>query len=237
MGDIGVGLEETRTALTDFAELGDTWGQSMALVAQGAALRGAGRHAEAEEALQRAVDLSQSSSHPVTGALALGVLGYCRLDRGDLDAATSAAEEALQWLAPMDLEPAALVGLEVLLAQTLRARGRVAEALPLLRRAEGHLEGSLVFPRRQALAHLAGALLESGAPEQAGPVLREAFEVPAEDVRSRIVTLRVLAQWLTACGDAPAAGFALRQAMALARSTEMTSEIAATERALRLPAG
>ncbi len=237
LGEVGVALDQTGAALADFAELGDTWGESMALVAQGAALRGASRHREAEQALRRAVDVSRAAGHPVTGALALGVLGYCRLDLGDVDGAQEAAEEALTWLEPMDLEPTALTGLRVLLAQTLRARGLVAEAVPLLREAESSREGSLIFPRRQALAHLAGALIDSGRPGEAGPVLREAFAVPAEDVRSRVVSLRVLAHWLTTRGDARAAQMALRQALALARSTEMRSELPATERALDLLAG
>jgi Flp pilus assembly protein TadD len=89
-----------------------------------------------------------------------------------------------------------------------------------------------VFPRRQALAHLAGALLESGEASQALAVADEALAEPAEDVRSRIVTLRVLAQCLAAVGDRPAAEFASRQALALAGSTEMRSELSASERVL-----
>ena len=52
----------------------------MALVAQGAALRGAGRQDEAVQRLQQAVERHPPSGHPVTGALALGVLGYCWSD-------------------------------------------------------------------------------------------------------------------------------------------------------------
>jgi hypothetical protein len=94
------------------------------------------------------------------------------------------------------------------------------------------VEGSLVFPRRQALAHLAGALREAGSPGPALRVVQEEFAVPAEDVRSRVVALRVLAQCLAQCGDRPAAERALRQAWALSRATEQTSERAATETAL-----
>ncbi|HEU5033563.1 MAG TPA: adenylate/guanylate cyclase domain-containing protein [Mycobacteriales bacterium] len=232
LGQIATAIEETTAAHADFVDLGDTWGQSLALVAQGAALRGAGRHAEATTVLQRAVEVAAVAAHPVTGALALGVLGYCRLDVGDVAGAHAAADEALHRLSGMDLEPAALVGLRVLRAQALRAEGRLAEALPLLREAESCREASLVFPRRQALAHLAGALLESGQRAEAVTVITDAFAVPAEDVRSRVVALRVLAQCLTAGGDRPAAQLALRQAVALAGSTEMRSELASTEHAL-----
>jgi hypothetical protein len=92
---------------------------------------------------------------------------------------------------------------------------------------------SLLFPRRQALAHLAGALTEVGRPGEGLTVLTEAFAVPAEDVRSRIVALRVLAQCLLRCGDPPAAEAALRQAVALSHATEMSSERAATDDAMR----
>jgi hypothetical protein len=118
----------------------------------------------------------------------------------------------------------------VLLAQALRARGRLDDALLLLREAEACREGSLVFPRRQALAHLAGALGEAGEHQAALAVACDALRVPAEDVRSRVVALRVLAQCLAAAGDVPAADVAARQAVALASSTEMRAELPASER-------
>jgi tetratricopeptide (TPR) repeat protein len=160
------------------------------------------------------------------------VLGYCRLDVGDAAGAQAAAEQALTRLAGMDLEPGALVGLRVLLAQSLRAQGRLDDALILLREAQSERDGSLIFPRRQALAHLAGALAEAGEVDDALATANAALTVPAEDVRSRVIALRVLAACLAERGDPPAAEFALRQARALAGSTEMSSELPATERAL-----
>jgi len=233
LGDISVAINATTEALSEFRELNDTWGESMALAAQGAALRGAARHDEATEVLTRAVAIAAAAPHPITGAIALGVLGYCRLDVGDVGGAAAAAQQAGSTLAGMELEPAALVGLNVLVAQTLRARGQVDDALPLLREAQSCRDGSLLFPRRQALAHLAGALIETGRAAEALAVLTEAFTVPAEDVRSRVVALRVLAQCLARCGDQPAAEFASRQAVALSRSTEMRSELPVSESALR----
>jgi class 3 adenylate cyclase/tetratricopeptide (TPR) repeat protein len=232
LGDITAALRDGALARTDFHELGDRWGESMALIARGAALRGCGRHEEAVGELEEAVALSEEAIHPVTAALALGVLGYCRLDLDDAVGAKEAADRAIDTLSAMDLEPSALVGLRVLLAQASRALGRLEDAIALLRQAEAMVEGSLVFPRRQALAHLAGALREAGSPGPALRVVQEAFAVPAEDVRSRVVALRVLAQCLAACGDRPAAERALRQASALSRATEQTSERAATEAAL-----
>jgi tetratricopeptide (TPR) repeat protein len=232
LGELRTAIDETDRALAAFRELGDTWGESLALVAQGAALRGYGRYDDATAALTRAVRISEESQHPVIGALALGVLGYCRLDVGDIDGAEGAAERALAALTGMDLEPAALVGLRVLRAQALRARGQLPDALRLLREAEVCRDASLVFPRRQALAHLAGALREAGEHREALGVANDAMHVPAEDVRSRVVALRVLAQCLASCGDAPAAEVAVREAVALAAATETRSELATSERAL-----
>jgi class 3 adenylate cyclase/predicted ATPase len=232
LGNIADAIEHGTTAREEFTELGDRWGQAMALIACGSALRGAGRHEEAITALDDAIAMSEAAVHPVTAVLALGVLGYCRLDMGDADGARAAADHAVTSLRGMDLEPSALVGLHVLLAQALRLRGDVHEAIALLKEAESCLDGSLLFPRRQALAHLAGALRESGDARGALQVCREAFEVPAEDVRSRVVALRVLAQCLAECGDVPAAEFALRQATALAHATEQTSERVATAHAV-----
>jgi class 3 adenylate cyclase/tetratricopeptide (TPR) repeat protein len=232
LGELHTALDETGRALEVFCDLGDTWGQAMARVAQGAALRGYGRHDDATASLSLAVRLSEEAQHPVIGALALGVLGYCRLDVGDVDGAQAAAERALAALAGMDLEPAALVGLRVLLAQALRARGRLPDALTLLRDAEACRDASLVFPRRQALAHLAGALREAGEHREALTVANAAMHAPAEDVRSRVVALRALAHCLSACGDSPAAEVSVRSAVALAASTEMRSELPGSTRAL-----
>ena len=129
--------------------------------------------------------------------------------------------------------PSAQTGPRVLMAQVLRARGDLPAALELLREAEAVLdESSLVFPRRQAFAHLAGALLENGETANALATAQRAMSVPAEDVRSRVVTLRVLAHCLARAGDPPAAAFAARHAYAAATATEMRSEVAATVRLL-----
>jgi tetratricopeptide (TPR) repeat protein len=231
LGRITAALEQSDTAMGIFRSLGDTWGQALAGVARAAALRGAGRPKDAVKAVRAAVELSQQADQPVTAALALSVLGYCRLDMGDLSGAEDAARRALDAAAPLDLRPAALVGPRVLLGQVHRRRGELKLALPLLEEAEiCRDETSLIFPRRQALAHLAGARLEMGDVAGALAVVEDAFAVPAEDVRSRVVALRVLAQVLTAAGDAPAGLFAGRQAVALSGATEMRSELLASEK-------
>ncbi|MBV9098800.1 MAG: tetratricopeptide repeat protein, partial [Frankiaceae bacterium] len=233
LGRITGALEQSETALEMFRTLGDTWGQALAGVARAAALRGAGRPKDAVKAARAAVELSERAEQPVTAALALSVLGYCRLDLGDLSGAEEAAKRALQAAEPLDFKPAALVGPRVLLGQVYRRRGDLKQALPLLAEAEiCKDESSLIFPRRQALAHLAGVRLETGDVAGAMSGIEDAFAVPAEDVRSRTVALRVLANVLTAAGDAPAARVAGRQAVALAGATEMRSELEATEKVI-----
>ena len=231
LGSVAVAIQETTQAHEMFADLRDTWGQSLALAAKGAALRAANDYPAAVECLESAVEISEESAQPTTAALALGVLGYCRLDLGDLDGAEQAARRGLDVVSALDMQPAAQTGPRVLLAQVLRARGELEQALQLLREAEAvHDDSSLVFPRRQALAHLAGALLEHGETPAALAAAHRAMAVPAEDVRSRVVTLRVLAQCLARAGDAPAAAYATRLAYAISTATEMRSEVDATRR-------
>jgi class 3 adenylate cyclase/tetratricopeptide (TPR) repeat protein len=232
LGLISVALEESTTAYDDFHELGDTWGQCMASIASGIALRGSGRQRKAVRRLEHAVDLAAKGHHPLQSAYALAAIGYCRLDLGDANGAAAAATRGLDLLAAVDVRPGALVGLRVLLAQAMRARGETEAAVALLREAQVVDDSSLAFPRRQALAHLAGGLLELGEPEEALAVVHQAMTQPAQDLRSRIVTLRVLGACLAAAADRPAARVALRQAVALSRSTEMRAELPASERAL-----
>jgi tetratricopeptide (TPR) repeat protein len=125
-----------------------------------------------------------------------------------------------------------LTAVKVLLAQALRQRGEIKAAVELLREAQVVEDTSLAFPRRQALAHLAGGLLELGETAEALEVANQALTVPAQDLRSRIVALRVLGNCLAAVGDKPAARTAYTQAVALSRATEARGELPASERAL-----
>ncbi|MFN2524187.1 MAG: hypothetical protein ABR614_12875, partial [Mycobacteriales bacterium] len=131
------------------------------------------------------------------------------------------------------LEPHAALGAKVLLAQAMRARGKLAEALAELDAALLVAdEPALLFPRRQALAHRAGTLLALGRVPEALEAARSAVDMPSEDVRSQVLALRALGSALRADGDEPAARQAYEQALVLATSTGQRSEIAATERAL-----
>jgi tetratricopeptide (TPR) repeat protein len=121
----------------------------------------------------------------------------------------------------------------VLLAQVLRRRGQLERALAELDAAlEAAGAPALLFPRRQALAHRAGTLLDLGRPEEALEAARTAVGTAAEDVRSRVLSLRALGSALRACGQAQQAHAAFVEALEVARSTGMRAEIAATERLL-----
>jgi class 3 adenylate cyclase/tetratricopeptide (TPR) repeat protein len=234
LGEIDIALEECSAAYADFDDLGDAWGRCMALIGTGVALRGQGRHRKAGRRLSEAVELARAEHHPAPGALALGALGYLRLDLGDARGAQRAADEALEMMSSLDVREGALAGLRVLRALALLATGEDrAEAIGLLRAAQRVREASLMFPRRQALAHLADALLAEGDVADALATAHEAMAEPAQDLRSRIVALRVLGACLEAAGDSPAARFALRQSVALAGSTQLRSELPASQHALQ----
>jgi tetratricopeptide (TPR) repeat protein len=232
LGKITTALQQSSAAYEEFHRLGDSWGECMASIASAVALRGAGRQRKAIRRLEHAIELATKGHNPLPAALATVTIGYCRLDLGDAVAAEAAARSALQRTEGLDLKPGALVALRVLLAQALRARGETSEAVELLREAQVVEDASLAFPRRQALAHLAGVLLELGEPAEALHVAHQAMKVPAQDVRSRIVALRVLGSCLAANGDLPAGQFALRQAVALSGATEMRGELTASQKAL-----
>jgi ATP/maltotriose-dependent transcriptional regulator MalT len=118
----------------------------------------------------------------------------------------------------------------VLLAQARRAQGDLPQALALL--AEVARAGgtpSLIFPRRQALAHYAGTVLAAGQVAEAVEWAGRAQEVPAEDVRSRVVALRALASARAAAGDLAEARDAALEAQRLAYATEQVGERPATD--------
>jgi hypothetical protein len=96
--------------------------------------------------------------------------------------------------------------------------------------------GWVVFPKYVAGAAAmlsprprAGTLLELGRTDDALAAAQEAVAAPAEDVRSEVVSLRVLGTALRASGDPDGGRKALEQALEAARSTGQTSEVATTE--------
>ena len=232
LGDVPTAAAAAELARTRFEDVVDPWGQALALVAAGVAARGAGELERAVALQAQAVELA--AEHPVVAGLALVASGYASLDLGDLEAAEGAAWRASALLGGLDLEPHARVGAKVLLAQVLRRRGRLQEALAELDDAlQASTEPALLFPRRQALSHRAGTLLDLGRVPEALEAAREAVATQSEDVRSRVLSLRALGAALRASGRPEEGAAALREALDVARSTGQVSEVVPTERLLR----
>jgi tetratricopeptide (TPR) repeat protein len=230
LGDIAGASEEAARARERFEEVGDAWGQTLALTAAGIAARGADEPEQALALLDTAAMLAEKEHFPMTQSLALVAGGYASLDCGDINGAEGRAWRASAVLAGLDLEPHAALGAKVLLAQAMRLRGQREEALAELDAAlsVGDQPG-LLFPRRQALAHRAGTLLELGRIDEGLAGALEAVSTPAEDVRSQVLALRALGSALKAMGDIEGAASAYAEALAVATSTGQRSEIAATE--------
>ncbi len=233
LGDITEAEAEAERAAELFEATGDTWGAALTLVARGLAARGAGDPERGAAHLENAQAAAHQGGHAVVGALALVLLGLTRLDAGLLDEAEQAASLAMEVLDSLELQPHAQLGAKVLAAQVARARGRLQESICLLETALAAGEpATLLFPRRQAYAHLAGTLLDAGRPAEALAVARRAVEVGAEDIRAQVLAWRALGTALVASGK-PAEGLAAyEKALAAATATEAVSEAAQTRRLL-----
>jgi len=229
-GDLPTAEREAEAACERFAVLGDGWGQSLALIAAGMTARGGDDPDRAVALLSEAVQRSETGGHPLTASLALVTMGYAQLDRGDLAGARDCAERSSTLLSGLELEPHALLGAQVLLAQVLRAGGRREEALAGLDAALAVADRpALLFPRRQALAHRAGTLLELGRVPEALATARQAVEQPTEDVRAAVLALRALGAAERAAGDRTRARAAAEAALQLASSSGQRSEVAASQ--------
>jgi len=133
----------------------------------------------------------------------------------------------------------AQVGPRVLLAEARLRAGDAPTAVGLLAPiASDTGSPSLLFSRRHALAVYASALLADGRVEPAMAWVRRAGTVPAEDVRSGVVTAGVRARVEAAAGLLAEARRSAEEAVLLAYSTEQSGERAAAEElrdALALP--
>ncbi len=126
-------------------------------------------------------------------------------------------------LAPAQVAP------RVLLAEARLRSGDAPTAIGLLAPIASDTSTSLLFSRRQSLASYASALLAEGRVAEARIWVHRAREMPAEDVRSGVVTAMVEARVLAAAGECEAASTAAEEAVLLAYSTEQASERAAAE--------
>ena len=233
LGAVAVAADHARQAAEVFAGLGDSWGLSLAQVAQGMAARGGGHAVDAARSLEEAASLAERSGHPTIQSLALVVLGWCHYEAHRLDEAESAVRRALELAAELDLEPHAATGERVLLALIARSRGDVAGALDILRDiTSAPATSTLLFPMRQAIAHHAATLLEAGRVDEAVQEAQRALTVEAEDVRSTVIAYRALGAALAAAGRRTEAESALRAALDMAQATEHVRERVTTQRAL-----
>ncbi len=231
LGDVASAQEEADLAVQTMTESGDDWGRSFALIASAAAERAAGNPAEALRRFESALASADAGDHALNAAFAYTGAGLAHLDMGNVNEAARKARQALGVLVRMDLEPHAALGVAVLDAQVRRAWGEPEEAARRLREVLAAAPGStLLFPRRQALAHLAGALVDAGSPDEALAVAREAVATPAEDVRSRVLAFRALGTALHETGDDAGAEEAYLQALDIAVATQSRSEEAQTRR-------
>jgi tetratricopeptide (TPR) repeat protein len=158
------------------------------------------------------------------------LIGLLHLDRSDTRAASNAVERAAELVATLDLNDSAISAQLVLRAQVLRGRGKLAEARELLTTAAQADLPTLLFPRRQALAHLAGVALQMGDVPAARQTIMRALSVPAEDVRSQVVTQRVLADVLAADGDVEGSRAAAADALRLVEESGFAGELPATRK-------
>jgi class 3 adenylate cyclase/tetratricopeptide (TPR) repeat protein len=238
LGDPHTAASEAAEAVAAFRDIGDGWGLAMATVACGITARCGGDAKQAAAYLDEAVSVAEQGSYAAVATLATVAQGYALLDNGDVDGAESSARRGATIAAELDLEPYALAGVEVLMAQVLRARGQTVDALTILERvdsagADAHRAGraapSLLFPRRQVVAHHAGVLLELGRLEEARACVERALGVPAEDVRSAVVVLRVLAAVRAAEQRLDEARDAVEEALEVAREAEYGTELRLTE--------
>jgi tetratricopeptide (TPR) repeat protein len=162
--------------------------------------------------------------------MARTIRGLVALEAGDPAAAIAQAEAVLAVGEPHGVLEPARVGPQALLGAARLATsdydGAIAVLEPLAAAANAP---SVLFPRRLAVATYASALLAVDRAEAALGWARRASEIPAEDIRSRVVTARVLARALAATGAREQARAAADEAVRLAYETQQVCERAATE--------
>jgi class 3 adenylate cyclase/tetratricopeptide (TPR) repeat protein len=230
LGEVAEADRMARRAYRDFAAADDDWGRGLALVVRGVIARGLGAAEHAADLLDDAGGYGERTGHPLLIGLARTIRGLVALEAGDPVAAIAQAEWVLAVAEPHGALEPARVGPQALLGAARMAiadyPGALAVLAPLAAAAD---DPSVLFPRRQAVATYAAALLSAGRAEEAVSWAARADRVPAEDIRSRVVSARVLARALAATGELEPARVAADQAVRLAHSTQQVSERAATE--------
>ncbi|HEX2417363.1 MAG TPA: adenylate/guanylate cyclase domain-containing protein [Micromonosporaceae bacterium] len=230
LGNLAEAEAQARLAFRGFDSSADDWGRGLALVVRAVAARGRGEPHKATRFLDRAERYARHAGHSFLVGMVCTVRGWCLLDMDNAPAAEADARCTLQLVDTQDLRDAARVGPRVLLAEALRAQGDLDGAIRLLADvADTSCQESLIFPRRQAVAAYASALLAAGEVAPALAAAGRAVALPAEDVRSDVYGHLVHAETLAAAGDAESARAAAGRAVELAYATERVSERAAAD--------
>jgi tetratricopeptide (TPR) repeat protein len=229
LGDLSEADAEARRAYRDFGKASDDWGRGLALVVRGAIARGLGEPDHAADLLTDALSYADRTGHPLLLGMAGTMRGFVNLELGDVEAAERDARRVLRAVEPHNPLAPAQVGPRVLLAEAQLVAGNPHTAVALLAPIATDTSPSVLFARRHALTSYAGALLADGQIEPALSWIRRAESVPAEDVRSQVVTAQVLAKALHASGALVQARAAADEAVALAYSTQQSSERVAAE--------
>jgi class 3 adenylate cyclase/tetratricopeptide (TPR) repeat protein len=230
LGELAEADRVARRAYRDFAAADDDWGRGLALVVRGVIARGLGAASHAADLLDDAGGYCERTGHPLLIGMARTIRGLVALEAGDPAAAITQAEAVLAVGEPHGVLEPARVGPQALLGAARMAisdyEGALAVLEPLAAAADAP---SVLFPRRLAVATYASALLAVDRPDEAVSWARRASEIPAEDIRSRVVTARVLAKALAATGSLAQARATADEAVRFAYETQQVCERAATE--------
>ncbi|HWB36971.1 MAG TPA: tetratricopeptide repeat protein, partial [Rugosimonospora sp.] len=230
MGDLAEADRQARQAYRGFAVSADDWGRGFALVARGAVARGLGSYEHAFDLLTDALAYGERAGHPLLIGMAGTIRGFVRLEVGDPDGARADAEHVADVVETHRALDPAQVGPRVLQGAARLAAGEPERAIELLRPVAGQADGvALLFPRRQGVALYAAALRAVDRLPEALAQARRAVAMPGEDVRSRVIALRELADCLSASGEFEPAVRAAQDAVAVAYSTAQVAERAASD--------
>jgi tetratricopeptide (TPR) repeat protein len=243
LGELAEADRVARRAYRDFAAADDDWGRGLALVVRGVIARGLGATAHASALLDDASGYSERTGHPLLIAMARTIRGQVALEAGDPAAAIAQAQAVLaleagwsgsgRWVGggePPGVLEQAQVAPRVLLASAHLATSDHTAALAVLEPIASAADApSVLVSRRQAVATYASALLAAGRLEEAVSWAQRAGQVPAEDIRSRVIAARVLAQTLTVTGACAEARAAADEAVRMAYATQQVSERATTD--------
>ena len=225
MGELSEADRQARRSYRDFAAADDDWGRGLALVVRGVIARGLGEPAHATDLLTDALGYGEQTGHPLLIGMARTIRGFVAVDQGDAASAEADARAVLAVVEPHDVLEPAQVGPLVLLGAARLAAGDPDAAVSVLADVAGQAgTPSLLFPRRQAIASYAEALLGAGRADEAVGWARRAAAAPGEDIRSRVYAGRVLARALDATGEHAAALEAATTAVKDAYATQQASE-------------